>query len=107
MCATAAVVVSTVIGVLLSSLAGQAGAPRQGTSGVDIAEYAFVFPSATGWLIVATVFGGWRAVHQGQIALVPVFRVVVDAVIIFPVWEFWHRKNSKELNSNGTLGLNG
>jgi hypothetical protein len=62
---------------------------------------------ATGWLIVVAIFGGWQAVHQGQIAFVPVFSVVVDAAMIFLFWEFWRRKALKELNSNGTLGLNG
>jgi hypothetical protein len=105
--ATVAVVVSTVVVIFLSSLEGGAGTQRQGASGVDIAEYVFGFPLATGWFIVAAVFGEWRSVHGGQIALVPVFSVLIDAAIIFLVWEFWHRKTSKELNSTGTLGLNG
>src|ERR1700732_3899467 len=89
MYATATVVVSTIAVIFLSSLEGPAGAQSQGTSGVQIAEYVFGFPLATGWLIVTTVFGEWRSVHGGQIALVPVFSGVLDAVIIFLVWEFW------------------
>jgi hypothetical protein len=107
MCATGAVVLSTVVAIFLSSLEGRAGAQGQGTSGIEIAGYVFCFPLATGWFIVTTVFGEWRAVHGGQIALVPVFSVVVDAVIIFLVWEFWHRKSSKELDATDSLGLNG
>jgi hypothetical protein len=107
MCATAAVALSTVVVIFLSSLEGRAGAQEQGTSGIDIAEYVVGSPLATGWLIVVAIFGGWQAVHQGQIAFVPVFSVVVDAAMIFLVWEFWRRKALKELNSNGTLGLNG
>lgn len=104
--ATAAVVLSTVVVVFLSSLKGPSGTQGQGTSSIDIAEYVFGFPLATGWFIVASVFGEWRSVHGGQIALVPVFSVVVDAAIIFFVWEFWHRKSSKELNATDSLGLN-
>jgi len=107
MCSAAAVVLSTVVAIFLSSLEGRAVAQGQGTSGIDIAEYVFCFPLATGWLIVTTLFGEWRSVHGGQIALVPVFSVVVDAVIIFLVWEFWHRKSSKELDATHSLHLNG
>jgi hypothetical protein len=103
LCATVAVAVSTVIVIVLASLDG---ALEQRSSRIDVAGYIFGFPLATGWLIVSTVFGGWSAVHQGRIALVPVFSIAVDAVLIFLVWEFWHRKTSKELNSDGTLGLN-
>ncbi|SRR5712691_2169344 len=102
-----AVVVSTIIVIVLASLEGPAGAQQRGSSGIDIATYVFGSPLATGWFIVVMVFGDWRAVHQGQIALVPFFSVVVDTIMIFLVWEFWHRKTSKELNSTGTLGLNG
>jgi hypothetical protein len=104
MYAAAAVVLSTIIVIILASVEG---AMEQRSSGIDIAEYMFGFPLASGWFIVTTVFGEWRSVHGGQIALVPVFSVVVDAAIIFLVWEFWHRKTSKELKSTGTLGLNG
>lgn len=99
-----AIVVSTVIVVILASLEG---ATEQRSARIEIALYIFGSPLATGWFIVTKVFGGWRSVHQGQIALVPVFSVVVDAVMIFLAWEFWHRKTSKELDSTGTLGLNG
>ncbi len=101
------VVVSTIIVIAIASLEGPAGSQQSGISGIDIATYVFGSPLATGWFIVVTVFGCWRAVHQGQIALVPLFSVAVDAIIIFLLWEFWHRKTSKELNSTGTLGLNG
>ncbi len=107
MCATGAVVLSTVVAIFLSSLEGRAVAQGQGTSGIDIAGYVFCFPLATGWFIVVNVFGEWRSVHGGQIALVPVFSAVVDSVIVFFVWEFWHRKRSKELNATDSLGLNG
>jgi len=60
-----------------------AGAQVQGKSGIAIAEYVFGFPWATGWCMVATVFGEWRSVPGGQIAPVPVFSVVVDAPMIF------------------------
>jgi len=107
MCATAAVVLSTVVVIFLSSLQGPSETQGQGTSSIDIAEYVFGFPLVTGWLIVTTLFGEWRSVHGGQIALVPVFSVVIDAVMIFLVWEFWHRKTSKELNATSSLGLDG
>ena len=107
MCATGAVVLSTVVAIFLSSLEGRAIAEGQGTSGIGIAGYVFCFPLATGWFIVVNVFGEWRSVHGGQIALVPVFSAVVDSVIVFLVWEFWHRKSSKELDATDSLGLNG
>src|ERR1700684_1813262 len=91
MCATGAVVLSTVVAIFLSSLEGRGVAQGQGTSAIVIAEYVFCFPLATGWFVVISLFGAWRSVYGGQIALVPVFSVLVDAVIIFLVWEFWHR----------------
>jgi len=104
MFATAAVVLSTIVVIVLASLEG---AMEQRSSGIDIATDVLGFPLATGWFIVATVFGEWRSIHGGQIALVPVFSIVADAVIIFLAWEFRHRKTSKELKSTGTLRLNG
>jgi hypothetical protein len=77
--ATVAVVVSTAVVIFLSSLEDHAGAQAQGSSGKDIAAYAVGFAWATGWFVVATVFGEWRSAPGGQIAPVPVFRVAVDA----------------------------
>jgi hypothetical protein len=98
------VFVSTIIVVVLSSLESPASA-RQGTGGIEIAGYVFGFPLATGWLFVSLVFGEWRAVHQGQIALIPFVSVVFDALLIFLVWEFFHRKMSQELASDGVLHI--
>ncbi len=55
MYAAAAVVLSTIIVIILASVESAA---EQRSSGIDIAEYVFGFPLATGWLTVTTVFGG-------------------------------------------------
>jgi hypothetical protein len=105
--ATLAVALSTSIVIFLASRPDPVDARGQGWSGTDIVTWVFGFPLVTGWFVVVTVFGEWRSVHQGQIALVPLLSIVIDTILVFLVWEFWHRKTSKELKSSGTLGLNG
>ena len=77
------VVVVLVSCVIVLSLDAQQ--PRSGH--VPLFEYILGLPLAPGWLVVSLFFGDWRAVHQGQIALVPFISVAVDAFVIFLVWE--------------------
>ena len=99
-----AVVASTVILGILSSMENP-GAERPGWKGADVATYIFGLPLAPGWLIVKEIYGEWRMVHGGQIVLIWPLSLAIDSILIFLVWEFLHRKASRELASKGTLGL--
>jgi hypothetical protein len=103
--AVVAVFISTVIVVVLASLEGPVSAQRRAVSGIEIAQYVLGFPLATGWGFAVLAFGGWRAVHGGEIALVPLFSIFIDSVLIFLVWEFIHRKLAQELTSDGLLHI--
>jgi hypothetical protein len=99
-----AVFVSTIAVIGLSSLQNPTVQPN-GTTAIDISTDVLGLPLATGWLFVSAVFGEWRAVHQGQIALVPFVSVAIDSLLIFLVWEFLHRKKSRGLGSDSILHL--
>src|SRR5882724_4731734 len=96
--ATTAVVVSTII-VWILSLSENPGTEGRGLRGVDVATDVLGLPLAPGWLIVNGIFGEWRAVHGGQIVLVWPLSLAIDSILIFLVWEFLHRKASRELAS--------
>jgi hypothetical protein len=102
--ATIGVVTSTIIVGILSSMENP-GAGRIGMSGAAVATYILGLPLAPGWLIVKEIFGEWRAVHGGQIVLVWPLSLAIDSILIFLVWEFLHRKASRELVSKDTLGI--
>jgi hypothetical protein len=86
----------------LSSLQPAPTPQRQGSSGFEIAQDVVGIPLITGWLVISLIFGEWRAVHQGQTTLVPFISTVIDSLLIFAVWEFIHRKRSRELVSDVT-----
>lgn len=100
---TLLVVVSTIAVLVLAGFDKQPSGNRL----LETASDVLGFPLATGWLFVETVFGEWRAVHQGQIALVPFLSIVIDALMIFLVWEFIHRKRSGDLASTDVLHISG
>jgi hypothetical protein len=102
--AVIAVVASTIIVGILSSMESP-GTERRGLSSAEVATYIFGLPLAPGWLIVKEIFGEWRMVHGGQVVLVWPLSLANDSIVIFLVWEFLHRKASRELTSKGTLGL--
>ena len=89
---------STVFVFMLSGLHSP-GARGQGSEVSEIVADVVALPLATGGLVVTLVFGEWRSVHGGQIALVPFFSVVIDALLIFVIWDFLHRKKARELVS--------
>jgi uncharacterized membrane protein YeaQ/YmgE (transglycosylase-associated protein family) len=96
--AIAMVFASTVIVVMLS---GSHSPDRGlGLQASEIVTDVLAVPLATGALVVKLVFGEWRSVHGGQIALVPFISVVIDAFLIFVIWEFLHRKKARELVSD-------
>jgi hypothetical protein len=102
-----AVIVSTVVVLALASLEKPSTAQQNGTSAIDVAADVLGFPLVTGWVVVSLLFGEWRAIHQGQIALVPFISIAIDALLIFLVWGFFHRKASRDLDSDGVLHING
>ena len=101
--AIVAVLVSSIAVVSLSSLESPAGSRQNGA--IEISTDIVGVPLAAGWYFVSLVFGEWRAVHQGQIALVPPISILIDALFIFAVWEFIHRKRSRELVSSDILRI--
>src|SRR6266403_934752 len=94
--ATVAVVVSTIIVWILSS-SKNLGTEGRGSSTVDVASDVFGLPLAPGWLIVTGIFGEWRSIHGGQIVLVWPLSLAIDSILISLIWEFLHRKASREL----------
>ncbi len=61
-------------------------------------------PLLPGVGFVAMFFGAWQAVHQGQIALIPIVSLIVDSAIIFFGWQLLSRKHLKS-KGTATLGL--
>jgi hypothetical protein len=104
--AAIAVFVSTAIALSLSTLENPATVPRHGVSGIELAGDVVGFPLITGWIFVSLVFGEWRAVHGGQIVLVPFISAAIDWMVIFLVWEFVHRKKSRDLTADEVLHIN-
>jgi hypothetical protein len=64
-------------------------------------------PLLPGVGFVSMFWGSWQAFHQGQIALVPPVSIIVDALIIFMIWELVHRRRSPKADVHTTLNLNG
>lgn len=73
---------------------------RSNSGQTTISEYVFGLPLAPGWLFVVYAFGDWRAVHQGQIALVPFVSAGVDAFVIFLIWELFRWRAVRKLLSS-------
>lgn len=72
---------------------------------LNLSEDVVGFPLITGWFVISLAFGEWRTVHQGQIALVPLVSIGIDAALTFAAWEFFHRKANRGLASQGMLHL--
>jgi hypothetical protein len=100
--ATVAVIASTVAVLVLVSLEN----PGRSSSRIDFAADILGFPLLPGWLVITGIFGNWGAVHGGQILLVPFVSLGIDTGLIFVVWEFFHRKASRGLDSDNTLHIN-
>jgi len=101
-----AVFVSTIAVLALSSLQNPTDSQQSRGAGIDLLMDVLGFPLVPWWLFVSVVFGEWRAVHQGQIALVPFISVATDSLLIFMVWEFFHRKMTRGLDSDNILHIN-
>jgi hypothetical protein len=104
--AIAVVSASTVVVLALSSLE-HSGTSRE----IDIASFVLGLPLGPGALVSFGIFGTpGPCASNGQIVgffLIPFVSVVVDAGLIFAVWEFFHRKRSRGLDSDGILHING
>jgi hypothetical protein len=89
--AFATVITNTILTIVLTSHSANP------TGVLEIVSYALAVPLAPGFFLINTVFGEYRAVHGGQIAVTPPLSALLDTVLIFGVWEFVYRKRSKEL----------
>jgi hypothetical protein len=72
-----------------------------------VASYFFGIPLIPGWLFVMRSFGGWRAIHEGQIALVPLISLFVNWGVIFAAWQLIRRANSRDIVRTSGLGIRG
>ena len=78
--------------VIVSTVFFVAFAANSNSKWVDLASYIFVVPLLPGWGFVAIFFNAWQAIHEGQIALVPIVSVPVDSAIIFMIWHYCARR---------------
>jgi hypothetical protein len=104
-----AVVVASILAVLALLFLQHPGHLSEGF--LDRATYVIGAPLGPGALVSFGIFGSMGScATNGQIAglfLIPVFSIVIDAGLIFAVWEFLHRKKSRGLNSESFLHING
>jgi hypothetical protein len=106
-CAAIVVVASAAVVFALSSLENPTKPPSRV---IDFASYVLGVPLGPGALISFGIFGapGSCATSTQILAifLIPFISFPVDAGLIFAVWEFFHRKASRGLDSNGILHIN-
>lgn len=95
--ATAVVVLSALFFLLFVS-----GRP---SSAMNAASYVIGAPLLPGLGFVSLFWGSWQAFHQGQIAFVPLFSIIVDSAITFAIREFVHPARSEKPDSHITLNL--
>jgi hypothetical protein len=70
----------------------------------DVATYALGIPLLPGLGFVSIFWGSWQAFHQGRIlALIPMSSFVIDATLLFLIWEFVHGARLRELAPENTL----
>ena len=103
------IIVSALVVLGLSTIESpdKAATTSGGVRVTEIAAGVFGLPLATGFALVSLIFGQWKAFHQGEILLlIPLISVVIDTLLIFLVWEFFHRRWSQELKSDSTLHIN-
>jgi len=69
--------------------------------------YVVIIPLLPGMGVVSTIWGSWRAIHQGRILfLVPLFSFIINTVLLFVIWEFFHIARARELASDSKLHIN-
>jgi hypothetical protein len=102
-------IVSAAVAVVLSAFSVLALSLGKGPPGrgIEILTDILGIPNVAGWLFISVVFGTWRAFHQAAILLwIPLVSFVTDTLVIFLIWEFLHRKKSRNLDSDGVLHIN-
>jgi hypothetical protein len=110
MYAAIAVIASAVTVFALSSLENPAKPSTSGTRAIDLATYVLGLPLGPGALLSFGIFGALRSCAKSTqilaIFLIPFISFPVDAGLIFVVWDFFHRKASRRLDSDGILHVN-
>jgi disulfide bond formation protein DsbB len=108
--AIVAVIISAAAVFALSLGGSKAATEYSHTTVLDLISYALGLPLILGGLVSFGIFGApGSCATDGQIlgvALIPVFSIFIDAVLVFAAWEFFHRKRSQELISDDVLHIN-
>ena len=108
--AIAAVVGSSVCVFVIVLLGSKPATQNAETGFLDIAAYILGFPLLLGWVVSTGIFGSLGScATPGQILgvfLTPVISFPIDAGLIFATWEFFHRKASRDLESDDVLHIN-
>jgi hypothetical protein len=107
--AIVAVVASTISVFILLVWGSKTNGPNSATGIFYLASYVLGFPLALGWAVSTGIFGprGSRATpaQVSGVFLTPVISMPVDACLPFAVWEFFHRKASRGLDSGSVLHI--
>jgi len=105
----AVVVASTVSVFILVALGSKADGQNSGTGVFDIASYVLGFPLLLGWIVSTGIFGPLGSCATPTqilgVFLTPVIGIPIDACLIFAVWEVFHRKASRGLQSGSVLHI--
>jgi len=103
------VVVSTVAVFLLFVLGSKTSGQESAIGTVDVASYILGFPLFLGWIVSTGIFGPLGSCATATqilgVFLTPVISIPIDACLIFVVWEFFHRKVSRGLESDTVLHI--
>jgi hypothetical protein len=107
--ATGAVVASTVLVFILVLVVGKLDPRGSGASAIDLASYVLGFPLLLGWAVSTGIFGPLGSCATPTqilgVFLAPVISIPIDACLIFALWEFFHRKASRGLESDSVLHI--
>jgi hypothetical protein len=107
--AIVAVVASTVLILLLVFLGRTANGHDSRPDFIDIAAYVLGFPLLAGWAVSTGIFGSLGSCATPSqlmgVFLTPVISIPIDTCLVFAVWEFFHRRSSRELGSDSVLHI--
>jgi hypothetical protein len=107
--ATGAVVASTILVFVLVLVGGKLDPQGSGANAIDLASYVLGFPLLLGWATSTGIFGALGSCATPTqilgVFLVPVISIPIDTCLTFAVWEFFHRKASRGLQSDGILHI--
>jgi hypothetical protein len=104
--AAVAVAASAAVSVAMMFL----GDPTKSSNFIEAASYVLGIPLGAGALISFGIFGAPGSCASSTqilaIFLIPFISLPVDAGLIFAVWEFFHRKALRGLDSDRILHIN-